>query len=86
MIMGIRGIEASSFYQEILAEGKAEGKAEGRLEETRKLLLRLGRIRFGAPSEDQVVSIGAIADLGLGELLAERLLKAESWTDLLQGS
>ena len=32
MIMGIRGIENSSYFQEIFAYGQAEGHAQGRVE------------------------------------------------------
>ena len=47
MILGIRGIEESSVYQDIFgkgkAEGRAEGEAEGKVEEARLILLSLGR-------------------------------------------
>jgi hypothetical protein len=54
MILGIRGIEESSVYQDIFAKGEAEGRAkgeaegrakgeaEGRAEEAREAILRLG--------------------------------------------
>jgi len=98
MFMGIRGVEASSYYQEILGEGKAEGLLEGRLEgrvegrvegqveEVRKVIDRLGRIRFGEPSPAHAAMIEAISDLGQGEALIDRLLSAESWSDLLSKS
>lgn len=98
MIMGIRGIEASSYYQEILTVGKAEGKAEGRaegriegrvegrMEEVRRTILRLGRVRYGEPTAAQATAIETITDLGRAEATVDRILAAESWSDVLAGS
>ena len=98
MFMGIRGIEQSWYYQEILGEGKAEGKAqgkaegriegrvEGRMEEVRKTILRLGRIRFGEPTAAQATAIETITDLAGAEATIDRVLDAESWSGLLSGS
>ena len=59
MILGIRGIEESSVYQDIFAKGRAEGEAkgraegeaEGKVEERRLILLGLGRRKLGRPDE-----------------------------------
>ena len=61
MIFGIRGIEESSVYQDILAkgmaEGKAEGKAKGAVEEARNALLLPGPQEAG-----RARSAGALPD------------------------
>ena len=55
MILGIRGIEESSIYQDIFAKGEAEGRVEGQLQgavdEARNTLLRQGRKKLGPSSE-----------------------------------
>jgi predicted transposase YdaD len=96
-VLKIRGIEASSTYQEILrkgkakgmaegkakgmAEGTAKGKAEGKAEEAREILLRLGGQRFGAPSR-QVSRRIAASGLEQLEGLLGRLLTARNWGEL----
>jgi predicted transposase YdaD len=87
MIFGIRGIEESSVYQAILAQGKAaglaEGLAEGKAEEAKHILLRQGQKRFGSPPPQVTTAILALTDLERIEQLAERLLDVSSWDDLL---
>ena len=79
MILGIKGIEESWFYQDILAEGESKG----RIEEARLLLVRLGTLRFGEPSPAVRAEIDAIAEVEPLEFLLERLLVASSWDELL---
>ena len=57
--------------------------AQGRIEEVRKVIDRLGRIRFGEPSPAQATAIETITDLTRGEAMIDRLLTAGSWSDLL---
>jgi hypothetical protein len=99
MILGIRGIEESSVYQDIFAkgeakgkaegeakgkaEGEAKGKAEGRAEEAREALLRLGRKKLGPPEERALATIAALSDLERLNGLLERLLDVSSWDELL---
>jgi predicted transposase YdaD len=95
MILGVRGIEESSVYQDIFAKGEAKGKAEGeakgkaegeakgRLESARLAVLRLGRKKFGTPAEDVRAAIDAIDDVDqLGSLL-DRVLDVSTWHELL---
>jgi hypothetical protein len=96
MILGIRGIEESSVYQDIFAkgraegeakgraEGKAEGRAEGEVEEARKILLGLGRKRLGEPDERALALVAGINDLDRLNLLLERILDVASWGELLE--
>ena len=71
-------IEASSTYQQILADGLAEG----RLEEARESLLRFGSRRLGVPDE---AIRGILERAALVRLHAwmDRLLEVESWQELL---
>jgi predicted transposase YdaD len=92
-----RVLEDSTTYQWIIkqglakgeaagfAKGEAEGRAEGEAQEARKLLLRLGRKRFGEPSEAQAAALAGITDLDRLEPLADRVIDADvaSWDDLL---
>jgi hypothetical protein len=58
---------------------------DGRLEEAHKLLLRLGRKKFGAPEEAIEATVRAIRRLKRLEDLVERLLTVNSWEELLAG-
>jgi predicted transposase YdaD len=99
MILGIRGIEESSVYQDIFAKGRAEGKAEGEakgraegeakgraegeVEEARKILLGLGRKKLGPPDERVLARVAGLNDLDRLNLLLERILDVASWAELL---
>jgi predicted transposase YdaD len=83
MILGIRGIEESSVYQDIFAKGEAKGRAEGELEEARKILLGLGRKKLGQPDERVLALVGGISDRDRLNLLLDRILDVASWDELL---
>ena len=95
MIFGIPGIEESSVYQDILAEGRAKGRAEGvaegraegvaegAVDEARNTLLRLGRKKLGEPDERLLAQLADLGDLERLKLLLDGLLDAEHWEDLL---
>jgi hypothetical protein len=74
-------------YQAILREGKiegkAEGKAEGEIEEAQRILLRLGRKRFGPAKAGIKAKIETITHLDQLERLADGILDAKSWNDLI---
>jgi predicted transposase YdaD len=92
-------LRESSFYQMIVEEGKSAGLAEGRkqgikegieegikegrLEEARKLLLEVGKVKFGPPNASIRKSIKAIDDLERIHRSIRRILKATDWKDLL---
>jgi predicted transposase YdaD len=90
MIFGIRGIEESWVYQDIIAKGRAEGRAEGEakgraegaIEEARNALLRLGRKKLGEPDARVLCLLSELADLDRLNLLLESVLDAERWDDL----
>jgi hypothetical protein len=69
----------STAYQAILDEGRAEGRAE----EARKILLRQGHKRFGAPTAAEEAAFVAITDLDRLERLSDRLLEVANWQELL---
>lgn len=87
LILGVRGMKESVTYQAILREGRAlgvaEGKAEGRAEEARRLLLRLGRRKFGPANPSIVEQVDSLHNVDHLEDLAERIQDASSWDELL---
>jgi predicted transposase YdaD len=80
LFRGVQGMRDSSTYQAILQEGRQEG----RVETLQNMLLRLGRHRFGAPSEAVRAGILAVTDAKQLERLTERLLDVSSWQELLE--
>ncbi len=81
----------SSYYRVAVAEGLKEGLMQGlkeglmqgKVEEARRLILRLGPIRLGSPTERDREAIEAVGDLDRLERLSEGLLAASSWAELL---
>jgi hypothetical protein len=69
----------SSTYQWIVNEGRVEGA----LSEARKIVLRIGRIRFGQPSAMEEATLQAISDLDQLERLSDQLVTVASWRELL---
>lgn len=65
----------SSTYQAILDEG--------RIEEAQGTILRQGRQRFGSPSDEVSVIVAAITDLERLHRMADRILSASTWDELL---
>ena len=66
-------------YQAILDEGREEG----RVEELHRMILRLGRRRFGEADEAIRQQIEAIRDIVVLEDLSERLVIVSSWDELI---
>lgn len=73
-------MEDSTTYQAILAQGVARGQ----LQTLRGVLLRQGTRRFGTPDPAVVAAVEGITDVGRLEALAERVLDATGWDDLLR--
>lgn len=92
LFQGVRTMRESTAYQAILDEGRAEGEIKGRAEgeikgraeEARRLLLRLGRKRWGDPDPAIEATVRAITDVERLELLAERISEVASWQELLR--
>jgi hypothetical protein len=76
-------MQTNPLWDEIRAEAREEGEARG----VRSTVLRLGRQKFRrAPTRKQQQALEAITDLGRLEALAERLLRVDSWAELLNGN
>jgi hypothetical protein len=80
---GIRGMEESATYQATIARGEAKGEAKGRIEGIKEALLVMGREQFGPPSAQVKAALNAITDLDRLKQLSVRLLKVNSWQNLL---
>ncbi|MBY0522177.1 MAG: hypothetical protein K2R98_02195 [Gemmataceae bacterium] len=87
VLQGVVAMEESVTYQKILRKGEArgivEGVAKGEANEARKMLLLLGRARFGEPTPEAVAALDALTDVRQLEELGVRLLQATSWQELL---
>jgi predicted transposase YdaD len=83
MIFGIHGIEESSTYQAILAEGEARGEAKGEAKEARKILLRRGRRFFGEPDPKVVSAIESVTDPEKLEALIDAIDNVSNWNELI---
>ena len=67
----VQEIEESTTYQAIMRRGVKE------------TILRQGRRKFGEPSAEQVQSLEGIANRERLQQLADRILDATSWQELL---
>lgn len=74
--------EGTAAYEWIKSKGVAQGVARGANDEARRLLRLQGRKRFGtSPAAD--AALDAVADTARLERMAERMLDAADWDDLL---
>jgi hypothetical protein len=81
LVEGVRkNMRDSTTYQAILKEGRQE--------EARRLLLRQGTRRFGAPDAAVIAAVEAIDDVDRLESLTDRIFDATAsdWNDLFRGS
>lgn len=80
----------SDTYQAILEEGVQKGREEGRGEgehsEAVKILLRLGKKKWGDPPSTFEDSLASISDLTQIEHFIDRIEECSGWEDLLNGS
>jgi predicted transposase YdaD len=87
VLKGARQMKESVTYQAILeegeAKGEAKGKAEGKLEGERNVVIRLATKKFGPPDANALFALHALTELDRIELLADRVLEAKSWDELL---
>jgi hypothetical protein len=79
IFQGVRTMHESSAFT--LYEEK--GRQEGRLQESHRLLLRLGTKQFGRPDPATEAALRAIGDLDRLERLADAVLTVHSWQDFL---
>jgi hypothetical protein len=78
----ITNMEESSTYQMILSRGRDQGRTQ----EARAMLLRLGRVKFGEPDAAALAALERITSLERLEGLGERLLRVDTWAELLAGA
>jgi len=72
---GVRGMRESDTYLAIMDEGREE--------QSKRLILDLAQIRFGAAVEPVITRLNAISDIARLERVHHRILDASSWQDLL---
>ena len=85
--LGMRSLEESHGYQAWVnfghERGVKVGQVQGRTEEARRIIHKLGTDKFGTPSMLASDKLRAISDLEILEEMADRLLKVNSWDELL---
>jgi predicted transposase YdaD len=90
VLSGVMQMEESVTYQAILRrgmeQGLREGRTEGRAEEAVSMLLLQGGEKFGSPAPEQERTLRSIHDLTKLETLIKRILKANTWDELLAGA
>ena len=80
---GVRIMHESTAYDEWVEEGERRGEIRGEIRTSHRLLLRLGRKRFGAADPSTEAALTAIQDLDRLERMAEAVLTVNSWQELL---
>jgi hypothetical protein len=76
LFRGVLGMEESSGYQIILDRGA--------IKEVKKILLRQGQKRFGAPDQGVITAVDSVNDLERLERMTDRVLDVASWQELLE--
>jgi hypothetical protein len=72
-------LRESSFTKDIYEKGERDGQ----IEQTKKIVILLGQVRFGSVDDSTCDKIDSIDDLERLEGLCEKLLHATSWADLM---
>lgn len=72
-------MKESVTYQAVLSEGRVEG----RVEEAKRIIIRQASKRFGPASTASLSRLEGVGDPERLEELADRVLTAEGWDDLL---
>jgi hypothetical protein len=78
-------MEESSTIRASVEEGRQKGLEEGQARVARRIILRLGRKRFGDAGDAVRSRLEAISDLERLESLGDRLLIVSGWDELLTG-
>ena len=80
LLQGVMGMKESATYQAILSEGEAKGELQG----IRETILRLASRCFGTPTDNTVAALNQITSIPTLQVLVDRLLEVESWSELLE--
>jgi predicted transposase YdaD len=83
LLKGVRAMEESVTYQEIIRKGKAEGRAEGLAEEAQRILFLVGSDAFGQPDRATKATITGLTNRQQLEALIQRVRTVKSWQELL---
>ncbi len=85
LLDGVSPMKESTTYQKVLQDGRAEGLVKGHIEEARRILLRQGTKRFGAPKATALAMLEGLSDIDRLEDLSDRILDADvlDWNSLL---
>lgn len=75
-------MEESTTYLGILEEGEKTGELKGE----RKMILKLGSLKFGPASHEILSRINAITLAEQLEPLGEKILSCSNWEELFAGS
>ena len=78
-------MEESSTIRAFVEEERQKGLEEGQARVARRIILRLGRKRFGDAGDAVRSRLEAISDLERLESLGDRLLIVSGWDELLTG-
>lgn len=76
---GVGLMTESTAYDEAIEEGERRGEILGRV----RVLLLQGRKQFGVPDAETESEVSSIRDLDRLERLADAILTAKSWDELL---
>jgi hypothetical protein len=76
-------VEESAVVNEWMAQWEARGEARGEAKGARNTVLRQGRKRFGPAPAGVEAAIRAISDPNRLDQIADRVLDATSWDDLI---
>lgn len=79
LLQGVQGMEESSTYQAILAQGEQRGELQG----LRRAIVRQARPAFGEPSPEVQAALDAIADESSLLAIIDRVPAASDWYNLL---
>ena len=72
--------------EEVRVEIVAEVEKKGQLAASRRMILSMGRRKFGVPKPDVETTLEGITDQAKLESIADRLLDVSTWEDLLAGA
>jgi hypothetical protein len=72
----VPAVEESTTYQYIIEQGEIKG--------LRRLLLRQGAAKFGAPTKEVKAAIQELEDLRRLDRMCDHLNNATSWKDVLE--
>jgi predicted transposase YdaD len=80
---GVGLMQESTAFDEIVEESERRGELRGEIKRSHRLLLRLGRNRFGSPDAAAEAQLTSIDDLDRLDRLADAIFTAASWQELL---